>query len=212
MRARARCHTCSRFIPFPLSLTKTLLFPIRRRAACRRRRSIALFTVCRYAHVDKRTQSPHRNQSTSGLSLSAFSLSAAFQTPDRRPFSTIDLTTNRRETRASSIYRLRHPSFPLFPCARFVIVTRHDRVLCGASSSPASQVFLCALTERSPATTFTVLAARNLEGLSLLPRCCSSFAHRVPSNSLEDVSLSLALSFLCFLLDSPADPTSALHH
>ena len=61
MRARARCHTCSRFIPSPLSLTKILLFPIQRRAACRRRRSIALFTVCRYAHVDKRTQSPHRN-------------------------------------------------------------------------------------------------------------------------------------------------------
>ena len=46
MRACARCHTCSRFIPSPLSLTKVLLFPIRHRAACRRRRSIALFTVC----------------------------------------------------------------------------------------------------------------------------------------------------------------------
>lgn len=137
-------------------------------------------------------------QSTSGLSLSAFSLSAAFQTPDRRPFSTIDLTTNRRETRASSIYRLRHPSFSFISLCSF-----RDRHTTRSSALRSVIVarfssFLCALTERSPATTFTVLAVRNLEGLSLLPRCCSSFAHRVPSNSLEDVSFEPSSFFLLF--------------
>ena len=150
MRARARCHTCSRFIPFPLSLTKILLFPIRRRAACRRRRSIALFTVCRYAHVDKRTQSPHRN-AIDFWPLSLFPLFPhlpcfKLSTVD---LSTTDLTTNRRETRASSIYRPRHLSFLYF----LVLVSwsSHDTIECFVERHCRPLLKLpCTLTERSP--------------------------------------------------------------
>ena len=51
-----------------------------------------------------------------------------------------------------------------------------------------------------------VLAVRNLEGLSLLPCCCLSFVHRVPSNFLEDVSFEPSSLLLLFSFELTRGP------